>query len=291
MRCCLCWFIQPWQCSQGRSCVSDDTGTSGVRTAADVTTSQVHSSGADVCSAAGPGSQGLSGGCVARVSEAHRGCTIPADSTLLLLSAAATALYAALPCLYSSKQEHDLLTQGYQHQKRSSSATTGSQDDIGTTLDAVLLLAHDLASGGPWWQEAKAKDPLLLVEMLYMTIQVRSEDFWVTVTHCPEGFCRMMRGALIVLITRKCGLLAGSVTDVRKFCKFRKAPPSSSGWLARVTLCAPVVTHCSRQQRCAAVVSCSTCSSCNTPARLHNQQHCSCNRHQQQSWQPHNRQL
>jgi hypothetical protein len=102
---------------------------------------------------------------------------------VLLVSAATTALYAALPCLRSSKQEHEVLTQGFQQQGRKASAGQSSatdprpqdsRDDVATTLDAVLLLAHDLASGGRWWLEAKAKDPLLLVEMLYMMVKVRS---------------------------------------------------------------------------------------------------------------------
>jgi hypothetical protein len=46
------------------------------------------------------------------------------------------------------------------------------RDDLAAILDAVLVLASVLVSGGPWWQEAKAKCPLLLIETLHMVLKV-----------------------------------------------------------------------------------------------------------------------
>jgi hypothetical protein len=34
-------------------------------------------------------------------------------------------------------------------------------------VSALLSLAHTLTNGSPWWQEAKATYPLLLIETLY----------------------------------------------------------------------------------------------------------------------------
>jgi hypothetical protein len=46
------------------------------------------------------------------------------------------------------------------------------KDDLVAALDAVLALASDLASGGPWWQQARAQHPLLLIPTLVETCSV-----------------------------------------------------------------------------------------------------------------------
>jgi hypothetical protein len=54
----------------------------------------------------------------------------------------------------------------------SSAGAPPEADDMVETLDAVLSLTCSLISRGPWWQEARAKCPLLLIEALYMTYTV-----------------------------------------------------------------------------------------------------------------------
>jgi hypothetical protein len=50
--------------------------------------------------------------------------------------------------------------------------TLSGTDDLVATLDSVLSMAHTLISGGPWWQEAKACHPLILVDALHDTSTV-----------------------------------------------------------------------------------------------------------------------
>jgi hypothetical protein len=53
-------------------------------------------------------------------------------------------------------------------------------------LDAVLCLTHALVSGGPWWEQARAKYPLLPVEALYTTSRVGKEGL------CTKGYMRVV---------------------------------------------------------------------------------------------------
>jgi hypothetical protein len=48
----------------------------------------------------------------------------------------------------------------------------GGSNDLATATRAAVALASSLASQGAWWQEAKAKYPLLLIETLYTTYVV-----------------------------------------------------------------------------------------------------------------------
>jgi hypothetical protein len=46
------------------------------------------------------------------------------------------------------------------------------EDALAVMLESVLSLAYALVSGGPWWEEARAKHSLLLVEALFATSRV-----------------------------------------------------------------------------------------------------------------------
>jgi hypothetical protein len=50
------------------------------------------------------------------------------------------------------------------------------EDALPVMLDAVLSLAYTLVTGGPWWEEARAKYPLLLIEALYTTSMVGKQE-------------------------------------------------------------------------------------------------------------------
>jgi hypothetical protein len=46
-------------------------------------------------------------------------------------------------------------------------------EDLVPAFEALVSMAHLLARDGTWWQEARARYPLLLIEALYQTGQVR----------------------------------------------------------------------------------------------------------------------
>jgi hypothetical protein len=111
------------------------------------------------------------------------------DTSLLLLQASSSIL---CHCVYYAGVDeiaYRVISQGLQHASSSSSSSTtataapphvgapvaGSSDDIVATLDSLLFLFHSLVSGGPWWQEAKANHPLLLVDALYFGTMVSQE--------------------------------------------------------------------------------------------------------------------
>jgi hypothetical protein len=90
--------------------------------------------------------------------------TLPVESTLLLLGAAAQLLRLCLPLAVSNKDAYSTL------RKSPHLAThTPPTDDLVAALGAVLALAYDLVSGGPWWQQAKAHHSLALIDALYDT--------------------------------------------------------------------------------------------------------------------------
>jgi hypothetical protein len=45
---------------------------------------------------------------------------------------------------------------------------------VNKALDHVLWWAHVVSYEGPWWQEARAKHPLLAINVLSKTIKVRT---------------------------------------------------------------------------------------------------------------------
>jgi hypothetical protein len=89
------------------------------------------------------------------------------ENTLLLLSAAAELLSHCVPLAVANKDAYSTLSRSLHP---ASPAT--SQDDLVAALDAVLALASDLVSGGPWWQQAKARYPLALTDALFDTSEV-----------------------------------------------------------------------------------------------------------------------
>jgi hypothetical protein len=94
--------------------------------------------------------------------------TLPVESTLLLLEASARLLRFCIPLAVVN-------TDAYSTLSRSPHPATHNphQNDLVAALGAVLALASDLVSGGPWWQEARACHPLTLVDALYDTSLVR----------------------------------------------------------------------------------------------------------------------
>jgi hypothetical protein len=52
------------------------------------------------------------------------------------------------------------------------SGPVDARDDLAASFASVLSLVHTLTSGGLWWQSAKAKDPLLLIEAMRLTCRV-----------------------------------------------------------------------------------------------------------------------
>jgi hypothetical protein len=115
---------------------------------------------------------------------------IPADIALSLLAAASRTVGCCLYEATSSEHAYRILSRGLQHVDASSRQADGSNtgavssghppsagapreaDDMVGTMDAVLSLTCSLISRGAWWQEAKAKYPLLLIETLYTTYVV-----------------------------------------------------------------------------------------------------------------------
>jgi hypothetical protein len=92
---------------------------------------------------------------------------LPADSILLLLGASATLLRHSTLTAIGSKDAYSTLSRGL-----NPVAIDSAQDDLVAALGAVLALATDLVSDGPWWQQAKADHPALLIETLSMTAKV-----------------------------------------------------------------------------------------------------------------------
>jgi hypothetical protein len=101
-------------------------------------------------------------------------CNIPADNTLLLLKAVAYVTGRAAAFVTGHECESAGTAQGLHHAGSSEASQHCSEnfaekdvDALITALDAVLRLASALVSGGPWWQEARTKHPLVLIETLY----------------------------------------------------------------------------------------------------------------------------
>jgi hypothetical protein len=115
---------------------------------------------------------------------------IPADIALSLLAAASGTVGHCWSEATSSEHAYRILSRGLQHVGANAPQAAGSDagtvpsgqpspagalpeaDDMVDTLDAVLSLTYSLISRGPWWQEAKAQYPLLLIDTLYMTYMV-----------------------------------------------------------------------------------------------------------------------
>jgi hypothetical protein len=109
----------------------------------------------------------------------------PTDSALLLLMGASSLLERCVAVGLVNTAARRILSSGARaggvhNQGPSSSGSAGSQagltaqssgqaasDDLKTALESLLSLAHLLTHEGPWWQEARAKYPLLLIETLF----------------------------------------------------------------------------------------------------------------------------
>jgi hypothetical protein len=101
------------------------------------------------------------------------------ESTLLLLGASAHLLRHCVSFAIGSKDFYRSLSRSTAPATR-----TPRQDDLVAALDAVLALAAHLISDGPWWQQAKAHYPLLLIETLSATAKVGSEYLQVFAPCC-----------------------------------------------------------------------------------------------------------
>jgi hypothetical protein len=167
-----------------------------------------HLEGPGFCTAVPEASQQTSSAGEGAVGPQRR-CHVPVDSTLLLLQAASNILWESVGLAAGDEDAHRTLSQGLQHaadrtaaqsssgaptseapaaaEPRSSPAAShhpehqqgqqasvqlGGTDDLVVALDAVLHLATDLVSGGPWLQQARAQHPLLLIPALADTCSV-----------------------------------------------------------------------------------------------------------------------
>jgi hypothetical protein len=142
--------------------------------------------------AASQSGQQLSDAPDAQTSHTHD--RVAVESTLLLLMGSSTVVkYCAILGTLSSTA-YSIISTGVQPTSSQPGSGTQSEapmdapaavpgphqevpDDLVTGLTALLSLAHTLISGGPWWQEAKADHPLVVVEMLYRTGTV--SGWWV----------------------------------------------------------------------------------------------------------------
>jgi hypothetical protein len=70
--------------------------------------------------------------------------------------------------MISSTDHYTVLAKGLQYTSSNDAvqAQEESRDDVLEALDAVLVLATSLVAEGPWWKEAKAHHPVLLVDTL-----------------------------------------------------------------------------------------------------------------------------
>jgi hypothetical protein len=89
------------------------------------------------------------------------------ESILLLLGASANLLCHSVSLAIGNKGAYSTLSRSPHP-----AAPIPPQDDLVAALSAVLVLATHLISGGPWWQEAKAHHPLVLIETLSLTAKV-----------------------------------------------------------------------------------------------------------------------
>jgi hypothetical protein len=115
--------------------------------------------------------------------------SFPPDVALLLLGAAARILSHCITDTSSRGCDYNILAQGLQTSSSSSSQDTcqqeagppagqeHSRDDLVVFLDVAFSLASALVSGGPLWEEAKAKEPLLLLHTLHVTSMVGGWGF------------------------------------------------------------------------------------------------------------------
>jgi hypothetical protein len=76
-----------------------------------------------------------------------------------------------------------ILQMGQQLIKLLGGRTTGTAATPGNLtagLEALLCLSHTLVSDGTWWQEAKIKHPLHLIDALYMisTVSMCAAVIW-----------------------------------------------------------------------------------------------------------------
>jgi hypothetical protein len=136
---------------------------------------------------------------------ANNGSAVPADAALLMLMASARILHTCVALAASGQCAESILPQGVQP---ASSRTTESicsegaaaaagqpqgGDELLVILDSVLSMAYDLISGGPWWEQARAKHQLLLLHTLYNTSVVR-ELAWCWVLCWGVGSFLMCEG-------------------------------------------------------------------------------------------------
>jgi hypothetical protein len=103
----------------------------------------------------------------------------------LLLGAATRILACCFQAASAGEQAYNILVNGVlQHARQetspglqaesaaSSADQQNSSNGLVTATEAVVLLVNALVSGGTWWQEAKANNPLLLIETLHTTAMV-----------------------------------------------------------------------------------------------------------------------
>jgi hypothetical protein len=107
------------------------------------------------------------------------------DSLLLLLLSGAHTLHAAFAmglgssnCVWPARDASAFAPPGAPRPAVPAStfdrSSLNDPSQVEQCLASVLRLAHGLTVDSPWWQEAKAKQPLLLIEAVFMTSQVRT---------------------------------------------------------------------------------------------------------------------
>jgi hypothetical protein len=153
----------------------------------------------------------------ANVSVPAAASSVPVENTLFLLRAAAGILGHCLRYAVSNEVAYEVISQGMQragaspdqpHSKaacrgqpdscNSSYRPTGVTDDLATAPGAVMSLICALISKGPWWEEARAKYPLLLIQTLVELIAVRGSTkgtlaYASVLEVCPSINCIYLR--------------------------------------------------------------------------------------------------
>jgi hypothetical protein len=117
---------------------------------------------------------GSSEACAGREGDQLPNSLTPAtENALLSLMAASMSLRNYIKVQPTSGTEPAVPATGLHDAGSSQPATSHVKaQDLVAVLSAVLSLSATLISKGPWWQEAKAKHPLLLLETLGNTSKV-----------------------------------------------------------------------------------------------------------------------
>jgi hypothetical protein len=92
-----------------------------------------------------------------------------------MLSAAVLLVMNCMRMIMMSPDHYPVLAKGLQRTSSNDAveAQDEGRDDVLAALDATLLLTTSLVTEGPWWKEARAHHPILLIDALASIVLVR----------------------------------------------------------------------------------------------------------------------